>query len=224
LNSLAEGQYVAEAVRELDYRLRLLRYSGNMIAILAGSTVDMDYLMTVKPTLSSLSHEEIIFQNLKPEECLTLLERELTENSIRAPVLRDTSSITYIILYDLVKFLSEFPSWGNARGVKSLAMHMRASVVKATLSGLENGSIPSAWREEQVGNTKQYIGTLSAEQAVSCMKEMVDVQVARHTSAEKRSSPVIVDCARTKSPPLRRAEAPIITRNLAQDRTKTHRP
>src|SRR5438034_8947334 len=73
---LAEGQYATEAVRELDYRLRLPRYSGNMIVILAGSTVDMDYLMAVKPTLSSLFHDEIVFQNLKPEECLTLFERE----------------------------------------------------------------------------------------------------------------------------------------------------
>src|SRR5204863_6508744 len=104
---------------------------------------------------------------------------------------------------------------GNARGVKSLAMHMRASAVKATLTNLEAGLITSGWREEQEGNTKRCIGTLSPKQAVLCMKEMVDVQVSRYSNAEKRSAPLGTDYARTKTLPFRHANAPIITHDLA---------
>jgi len=207
---LVEGHYAAEAVRELEYRLKLPRYSGRMIVILAGSTLDMDYLMAVKPTLSSLFSEEIVFQKLKPEECLTILARELNESRIKAPFLKRKSSITYTTLCEAVEKLSDFPSWGNARSVKSIAMHMRASVVKAALENLQGGPITPSRQGQPVGNSRQWIGTLTAEQALSCVKEMLEIQLVRCAIVEIRSEPTIVDCVREKSPPAKYAPAPPI--------------
>lgn len=82
---LMEGGYAAEAIEELISLIR--RYSDQMILILAGDTLKMDKLMSAWPDLSSLFLEEIIFPNLKPMDCLVLLEREQMASTVlsRAP-------------------------------------------------------------------------------------------------------------------------------------------
>jgi len=123
---LADGEYATEAVNELSHLLRSPKYSGNMIVILAGYEADMNRLMTIRPGLSGLFPEEIVFERIKPKHCLELLVRELSLKKIDASILQDTSSENYSKIVRLVRALSVFPSWSNARDIKTLARQMSA--------------------------------------------------------------------------------------------------
>jgi len=187
---LAEGQYSTEAVNELIYLLTTPRYEGKMIVILAGYTLDMNNLMTVRPGLSGLFPDEIVFQNIKPRECMILLDRELSQKQINPSFLKDTSNPDYLRLLRLIKMLSVFPSWSNARDIKTLAKQMSASAfremyrTRATTTRL----IPSSAKEVP----------LSAEQAVLCTKRMIAMQYDRCNNKQGKIgkfSPAAVDQA-----------------------------
>ncbi|PUU83764.1 P-loop containing nucleoside triphosphate hydrolase protein, partial [Tuber borchii] len=110
-----------EAVNELSHLLRSQKYSRNMVVILAGYEADMNKLMRIRLELSCLFQEEIIFEHIKPENCLELLARELSPKGIDASILQDTVSKNYVKIMRLVRVLSIFPSWSNARDIKNLA-------------------------------------------------------------------------------------------------------
>ena len=111
---LAKGQYAIEAVSELQQRLMLPSYSGNTIVILAGDIEGMNRLISRRGILSSLFQDEIIIHNLKPRDCLTLPDKELSRARVKAEFLKDSSEEISIKLAKLIEILSELPSWGNA--------------------------------------------------------------------------------------------------------------
>jgi len=158
---LADGQYAAEAVHEFVYQLGRPRYSGKIVVILAGYTQDMATLMTLRPSLSSLFPEQIVFEKLKPAECLVLLNRELKKRKIFASYLKDNVSKTYIHLSRLFRALSIFPTWGNARDIKTLAMQMASAAF------------------EEMGKSHAQKPVLSETVAVGCVKDMIGLQRER---------------------------------------------
>lgn len=83
--------------------------------------MDMNALMSARPALSGLFPKEITFDNIKPGDCINLLERELAKNQICAPFFQDPCSEAYRILHKGFDVLRAFPSWSNARDVKTLA-------------------------------------------------------------------------------------------------------
>lgn len=164
---LTEGQYATEAVNELISRLTNPRYAQKMIVILAGYSQDMNYLMAVRPALSSLFPEEITFENINPDACLALLSRELMDRNICAPFLayEKSSSEEYKRLRRLMRLLSFFPAWGNARDIKTLAKEMAGYCLKAALPGSQP--------------------VLSADQAQICTRKMVNMHRQRGNMHEE---------------------------------------
>ncbi|KAF8252466.1 P-loop containing nucleoside triphosphate hydrolase protein [Wilcoxina mikolae CBS 423.85] len=191
---LAEGQYATEAVNELIYLLTTPRYEGKMVVILAGYTLDMNNLMTTRPGLSGLFPEEIVFENIKPHDCMILLDRELSQKQINAPYLKDTSNPDYLNLFRLVKMLSLFPSWSNARDIKTLAKQMTASAFREMHRTRTTAVKPIVFPGKEV--------PLPAEQAVLCIKRMIATQYDRCSNKEGKSgkfSPMAVDQAASQS-------------------------
>jgi hypothetical protein len=163
---LADGQYATEAVDELLYLLRTPKYAGKMIVILAGYTKDMNRLMTNRPGLSGLFPEEIVFQNIKPKDCLTLLERELKQRHVIPEFLEHPDICAK--LARLFNLLSLFPGWSNARDIITLAKEMakRAQV------------------SSQVNPPQEL--EISSHQAIACMKEMV-IMLHKRSNETKQS-------------------------------------
>ncbi|OCL11175.1 P-loop containing nucleoside triphosphate hydrolase protein [Glonium stellatum] len=158
---LMEGGYAAEAIEELISLIR--RYSDQMILILAGDTLKMDKLMSAWPDLSSLFLEEIIFPNLKPMDCLVLLERELQRKSISSTFLTDPHSPSHNQFLKAFAILSAFPCWSNAKDVRGLAYQMASTVLSRAPRNSHGAPQLS----------------LSADQAMTCIKTMFNVRYAR---------------------------------------------
>lgn len=123
---LSGGQYAMEAVDEIIQFLAKPSHAGRMVVVLAGYKEDMDDLMTRWPVLSGLFSEEIVFDDLRPEECITLLVHELGRSQIvtEADFLLDPSNADYVRVRRLFHTLLHMPAWANARDVKSLPKQM----------------------------------------------------------------------------------------------------
>jgi len=118
---LKDGPFAKEATDEIDSLLTDERYKGKIVVILAGYDDDINQLLAVNRGLSSRFTEEIIFVNLRPEECLQILEADMAKKNVLLPGLEDRSSDLSQALSDIFIQFSCLESWGNARDVKTLA-------------------------------------------------------------------------------------------------------
>ena len=120
-----DGHFGTEAVNELVECLTKPKFMGKIVVILAGYTHQIDDLLRVNPGLSSRFPDEVIFENMDPEKCLELLDREIKKHEIDVtpPVACITLGECQQIL-DMFKDLSKLPSWGNGRDVKTLAKNI----------------------------------------------------------------------------------------------------
>ncbi|KAI9903644.1 hypothetical protein N3K66_000173 [Trichothecium roseum] len=130
---LRSGQYAAEAVDELVKFLTQPTNVGKMIVILAGNTAYIDNLIRVRPELSSLFPEEIVFNNIPPADCITLLEREPKLENIEGDddFLGNPFSSVYVKVTRLFRVLQLIPGWSNARDVKNLAKQIVGGFLEA---------------------------------------------------------------------------------------------
>jgi len=80
---LCEGQFAHEAVNELVDSLTKPQFMGKVVVILAGYNDDINRLLRINPGLSSRFPEEVLFENMEPQECLELLRRELNKSNIK---------------------------------------------------------------------------------------------------------------------------------------------
>jgi hypothetical protein len=118
---LKDGLFAKEAIDEIVSLLTDERYRGKIIVILAGYDNDINELLAVNRGLSSRFTEEVIFVNLRPEECLQILEKEMQKKNITLPGLEDRSSPLSRALSEIFIDFSSLESWGNARDVLTLA-------------------------------------------------------------------------------------------------------
>jgi SpoVK/Ycf46/Vps4 family AAA+-type ATPase len=118
---LKDGPFAKEAIDEIVSLLTDERYKGKIIVILAGYDNDINELLAVNRGLSSRFTEEVIFVNLRPEECLQILEKEMQKKNITLPGLEDRSSPLSCALAEFFTVFSSLESWGNARDVLTLA-------------------------------------------------------------------------------------------------------
>ena len=79
---LGEGPFAKEAIDELVDCLTKPQFLGKLVVILAGYDDGMNQLLEVNPGLSSRFPEEIVFRNMTPDECLTLLQRQLLSSGV----------------------------------------------------------------------------------------------------------------------------------------------
>ncbi|KAH7014058.1 P-loop containing nucleoside triphosphate hydrolase protein [Macrophomina phaseolina] len=119
---LCDGEFGKEAVKELVDSLTKPQFMGKLVVILAGYSRDIDNLLRINPGLSSRFPEEVVFENMSPQECLTLLERQLKVSGIEVTRnVWDAKSDKYLEIVGFFKELSSLPSWGNGRDVKTLS-------------------------------------------------------------------------------------------------------
>ena len=71
---LGEGQFAKEAIDELVDSLTKSQFLGKIIVILAGYGENMNRLLSINPCPSSRFPGQIVFENMKPGEYLTLLQ------------------------------------------------------------------------------------------------------------------------------------------------------
>ncbi|KAH8810584.1 P-loop containing nucleoside triphosphate hydrolase protein [Xylogone sp. PMI_703] len=117
-----DGGFGREAVNELVDSLTKPKFIEKIVVILAGYTEDMDELLRLNPGLSSRFPEEVVFQNMAPEKCLELLEREIkTEEIDITPLIHCAPHNEYQRMLDIFTELSKLQSWGNGRDVKNIA-------------------------------------------------------------------------------------------------------
>jgi hypothetical protein len=116
---LGEGNFATEAVNTLVDSLTKPRYNGKMLVILAGYEGNMNDLLKVNPGLSSRFPEEIVFQNMLPENAFKLLKQKLNDDGIAVDAPEDEQTLEQIIT--IFRALSNLPSWGNGRDVETFA-------------------------------------------------------------------------------------------------------
>lgn len=136
-----DGQFGREAVNELVDCLTKPKYMGKVVVILAGYTHQIDELLRINPGLSSRFHEEVVFENLDPEKCLELLDREIKKQEIEIiPAMNCVSPDERQQILDVFAELSKFQSWGNGRDVKNIAKDICSDAFAGnTSSGLTVG-------------------------------------------------------------------------------------
>ena len=170
---LGEGHFASEAVNELVDQITKPKFKGKLIVILAGYDEDMNRLLGINAGLSSRFPEEVIFENMSPECCVELLDRELRKKNITVPELQKAGSPLFDQMSDLLWQLSALPSWGNARDVQTLAKSMIGFVYK-----------------KRVGESLKAPLELTSEEALDCAKEMLAAKKARSTSVIHSKPPV----------------------------------
>lgn len=80
--------------------------------------------MAVNSGLSSRFPTEVIFHNMSPANCLSLLAQDLRKEDITVDGIDDLQSQVYLGLHKIFKELSLLPSWDNARDVKNLVQSL----------------------------------------------------------------------------------------------------
>ena len=132
-----DSHFGAEAVNELVDCLTKPKFMGKLVVILAGYTDQIDKLLQINPGLSSRFPEEVVFENMDPENCLDLLDREIKKQGIEiTPPLNCISSAERQRALDMFVELSKLESWGNGRDVKNLARNICSDAFASDASGL----------------------------------------------------------------------------------------
>ena len=157
---LSEGHYAKEAMDEIVGLMTHERFMNKLVIILAGYDHQMNELLGINPGLSSRFSEEIIFQNMSPEQCLELLDKDLQKSRTIVPELSDKTSSTYMEMQGVIAQISALPSWGNARDVKTLGKRL----TQKAFANMANGGTSES---------------LSGEEALSVVKSMLQEQLAR---------------------------------------------
>lgn len=169
---LSGGQYAIEAVDEIIQFLTKPSHAGRMVVILAGYREAMDALMTMWPVLSGLFSEEVVFDDLRLEECITLLVNELGRSQIvtEGGFLLDPSNADYARVRRLFHALQEMPSWANARDVKSLAKQMLGKFLESS------------------GQEVQSVRMVTVDQVLQCLIELMTQRRDRSLAPTARAN------------------------------------
>ncbi|KAI1741348.1 P-loop containing nucleoside triphosphate hydrolase protein [Xylaria scruposa] len=114
--------YGTEAVNELTRFLSQPTHQRNIVVVLAGDKEGLDKMMRL-PAVSSVFSEEVTFNHIPPEDCISLLGRELASHGIvnSASFTFNPESPTHNKMKRLFSDMQSSSSWGNARDVKNLA-------------------------------------------------------------------------------------------------------
>jgi ATPase family protein associated with various cellular activities (AAA) len=153
---LCDGEFGREAVNELVDSLTKPQFAGKLVVILAGYNDDINRLLRINPGLSSRFPEEVTFEPMKPLECLTLLKKELEKNDIVLDSgFQDTMSNTYQQLVDTLTELSNLPSWGSGRDVKTLAKSLTAAALGNSIN--DSDSRVTVTSEEALKETRSML-------------------------------------------------------------------
>lgn len=140
---LRDGEFGKEAVNEIVDCLTKPDFMGKLVVILAGYTDDMNSLLKLNPGLASRFPEEVIFENMKPHDCLVLLKQLLQEAGLGVTfAIDDQDSDDYHSLCSHLRELSMLPSWGNGRDIKNLSKKIAAAAFEG--ANVESSSVTAS--------------------------------------------------------------------------------
>nr|GAT60754.1 predicted protein [Mycena chlorophos] len=165
---LQEGQFAKEAIDELVGLLTQKKYMGKLVVILAGYTEDMRNLLAVNSGLASRFPESLNFPNIAPQQCLTILKKDLEKNDVELDESTDGQ------LLNLIAQMAQTRGWGNARDMKTVAKAMCGIAMLSAATGDPNARVK-----------------LDGAQAVTCMKKHLTQLVARSVQSHSPTFTVV---------------------------------
>lgn len=119
---LAAGSiFHMEAIGELVDAMTQPRYNKNMVVILAGYTVEMEFLLRTNPGLRSRFPEQVVFQSMTPDACFEHLKHELHKLKVNVPEAKGPDDERMKMVYRLFESLSHTAGWASGRDVETLA-------------------------------------------------------------------------------------------------------
>ncbi|KIK92929.1 hypothetical protein PAXRUDRAFT_546697 [Paxillus rubicundulus Ve08.2h10] len=169
---LGQGRFAQEAMDEIVDLMTKEKFMNKLVIIIAGYDNDMNKLLGVNPGLASRFAEEIHFQNMTPEQCLALLDKDLRKSKVIVGEMSNTNSAKYQEMKVIVYRMSILSSWGNARDIKTMGKRM---FQQALVNAADHGGQVS----------------LTVTEALGIMKSMLAEQRARLgvPSAQRSNSP-----------------------------------
>ena len=179
---LSEGQFAKEAIDELVDNLTKPQFLGKIVVILAGYGENMNSLLSINPGLSSRFPEEIVFENMTPGECLTLLRSQLKKAGIEF-VLEDRSVRSYSDMVDMLNKLSSLPAWGNGRDIQTLSKSIigtafesaESDTTKLTVSNKDVlVALEKMYREQKARSGIETKPTMAELMRKSAMPQLLD--------------------------------------------------
>ncbi|KAG2057924.1 P-loop containing nucleoside triphosphate hydrolase protein [Suillus hirtellus] len=168
---LSNGHFAQEAIDEVVGLMTNEKFMNKMVIVLAGYEKEMNALLSVNPGLASRFSEEITLTNMTAAKCLQVLDKELQKTQIVLSELADTNSSAYSEMEIIVDRMSRLSNWGNARDVKTIAQRL----------------IHHAFNT--VANTPGSTPSLTADEAIAIMKDLLNQQCQRLNIPRITTSP-----------------------------------
>ena len=137
---LAEGHFAKEAMDEIVDCITKPRYAQKLIIILAGYDADINRLMSINPGLTSRFPETIVFNSLRPEQCVTLLTQLLQSQKRRLVQSKRGLDMAVLVaprpeFFEDLKIhftnLASLSGWANARDVQLVGKAIFGKTIKS---------------------------------------------------------------------------------------------
>ncbi|PSR97392.1 P-loop containing nucleoside triphosphate hydrolase protein [Coniella lustricola] len=174
---LAEGHFAKEAMDELVDAVTKEKYAKKLIIILAGYDKDIDRLMMSNAGLTSRFPEVINFRSLTPDECVTLMVRDLKarQAEVRSKgkgkeldisAIANPNEVALLIMTELFSRLMQVENWASARDVKEVTKSIFRKALKEK-AGLERGVLTIGLETVAAELSRMLEGRLSRSTNVS---------------------------------------------------------
>ncbi|KAK4501494.1 hypothetical protein PRZ48_007303 [Zasmidium cellare] len=150
---LADGHFAKEAMDELVDCMTKEQFFQKLIIILAGYDADINRLMSSNPGLTSRFPETMVFEALKPEDCLNLLIKSLgKKKGLDITILSDVNSSLRSDILQRLATLASSANFANARDVQTLSKAIYSKMVKHPDAATEGMKVTSTVVLESIDN------------------------------------------------------------------------
>lgn len=128
---LGEGQFAQEAMDEMVDCLTKPKFAQKLVVILAGYDADINRLMLTNPGLTSRFPETIVFEGMKPGECVELFALLLKKRKqVDIKVLDPPSTELRDKMLKAFETLSSLTNWASARDIETLVKNVFGSTIR----------------------------------------------------------------------------------------------
>ncbi|VUC19906.1 unnamed protein product [Clonostachys rosea] len=134
--------YGREAQDEIIQFISELSYPRTMVIILVDSVRRMDLLFKDRPSLGAYFEEQLMFQDLLPDDCVVLLERELKALPMLMSgiSLQEPMSVPFITLRRAFHTLQQVPDFKNAGDIKSIVKNVVMKISEPGITSMTSRS------------------------------------------------------------------------------------
>ncbi|RBR06227.1 uncharacterized protein FIESC28_11137 [Fusarium coffeatum] len=132
--------YGAEALGEMVQFISGLSYPKTMVIILTDSVQNVNILLKSRPSLKAHFRDEIMFEDLLPDDCISLLTRELEAQSVLLPKLQkpDHMHPTMSSLRHAIHKLQQVPGFQNAGDMIQIARRVLVKILEPGMPLINN--------------------------------------------------------------------------------------